>query len=257
MNQIADFNCDVGAMLRITPGLLTAAGSSFPAAYLESGDMAKTALELKRENNACFCMLPFCHTLEAEATSGFIHFDDVETGPRFGEPTCKSLDALLQMPEIDYSAGRMAQTLEACRLLHQQGEYVMIALTGPFTWLNVLCGTAPLFKWLRKEPEKMQQVFDHIRAELLRFTEKALEAGADLISYSDSVGGVNVLGPKNMAHMAETVTLPLLHEIQALADGKALLFLVPEADICADGLRACPLCGFACGGGHARTSRPA
>ena len=84
MNQIADFNCDVGAMLRITPGLLTAAGSSFPAAYLESGDMAKTALELKRENNACFCMLPFCHTLEAEATSGFIHFDDVETGPRFG-----------------------------------------------------------------------------------------------------------------------------------------------------------------------------
>ena len=49
MNQIADFNCDVGAMLRITPELLTAAGSSFPAAYLESGDMAKTALELKRE----------------------------------------------------------------------------------------------------------------------------------------------------------------------------------------------------------------
>lgn len=85
MNQIADFNCDVGAMRRITPELLTAAGSSFPAAYLESGDMAKTALELKRENNACFCMLPFCHTLEAEATGGIIHFDDVETGPRFGD----------------------------------------------------------------------------------------------------------------------------------------------------------------------------
>lgn len=87
----------------------------------------------------------------------------------------------------------------------------------------------------------MQQVFDHIRAELLRFTEKVLEAGADLISYSDSVGGVNVLGPKNMAHMAETVTLPLLHEIQALADGKCAAVPVPEADFA---LTACELARF-------------
>ena len=122
-------------------------------------------------------MLPFCHTLEAEATGGIIHFDDVETGPRFGDPTCKSLDALLQMPEIDYSAGRMAQTLEACRLLHQQGEHVMIALTGPFTWLNVLCGTAPLFKWLRKEPEKMQQVLDVYKRQVLYRRARPGDAG--------------------------------------------------------------------------------
>lgn len=92
MNQIADFNCDVGAMLRITPELLTAAGSSFPAAYLESGDMAKTALELKRENNAD-SYAPLLPYPGGGGDRRYIHFDDVETGPRFGDPTCKSLDA--------------------------------------------------------------------------------------------------------------------------------------------------------------------
>ena len=44
-----------------------------------------------------------------------------------------------------------------------------------------------------------------------------------------------------MAHMAETVTLPLLHEIQALADGKALLFLCPKQTFA---LTACELARF-------------
>ncbi len=36
MNQIADFNCDVGAMLRITPELWRRRAAA-PAAYLRAG----------------------------------------------------------------------------------------------------------------------------------------------------------------------------------------------------------------------------
>ena len=61
---------------------------------------------------------------------------------------------------------RNGKTFTVCWFLGSKKLFT--ALDIPFTWLNVLCGTAPLFKWLRKEPEKMQQVFDHIRAELLR-----------------------------------------------------------------------------------------
>lgn len=228
MANIADFHCDAGAMQRITPELLTGAGSSFPAAYCNGADMVKTALALKVANQACFCALPFCHTLEAEATGGQIIFDDVQTGPRFSAPVYKSLDELLQLPEIDYTVGRIAQTLEACRSLRKMGENVMLALTGPFTWLNILIGTGSLFKGLRKEPEKMEQIFARLRAELLRFTQQALDAGVNLIGYSDSVAGLNVMGPNNMERMARTFTKPLLYQMQKLVCGKAIILLCPK-----------------------------
>lgn len=228
MSPIADFNCDAGATIRITPALLEAAGSSFPAAFEKAEDMVKTALALKAESQACFCTLPFCHTLEAEATGGQVQITDVETGPSPGAPVYRSVDELLQLPQIDYTAGRVSETLRACRLLRERGENVMIALTGPITWLNVLCGTGPVFKGLRKEPEKMMQVFELIRQELLRFTSHALEAGANLIGYSDSIAGINVMGPKNMELMAAQFAKPLLREMCALVSGKAIILLCPK-----------------------------
>lgn len=228
MSPIADFNCDAGATIRITPALLEKAGSSFPAAFERAEDMVKTALALKAESQACFCSLPFCHTLEAEATGGQVQITDVETGPSPGAPVYRSLDDLLHLPQIDYAAGRVSQTLEACRLLRERGENVLIALTGPITWLNVLCGTGLIFKSLRKEPEKMMQVFDLLREELLRFTGHALEAGANLIGYSDSIAGINVLGPKNMELMAARFAKPLLRQMCGLAAGRAIVFVCPK-----------------------------
>lgn len=225
---IADFNCEAGVMQRITPALLERAGAGFPAAYLEADAMAKTALALKEANNACFCSLPFCHTLEAEATGGEIRLDDVETGPAFGAPIYRKLEQLADLPELDLTSGRIARTLEACSLLRQQNEHVLFSLTGPVTWLNILCGTGPIFKGLRKNPEELFGILDHLRAQLLRLAKAAVEAGADLIGYSDSIAGVNVMGPQNMVLLAERFAKPLLQDLLPILEGKAILLLCPK-----------------------------
>ena len=228
MGTIADYNCDTGAMLRLTPDFLNQAGTTFPEAYWRCADMVKTALAVKSANHACFCNLPFCHTMEAEACGGNVLWDSPELGPAAGDPICRNVDELLALPPMQYSSERIVQTLEACRTLRQQGEHVLFSLTGPFTWLNILCGTGPIFKALRKEPEKMQQVFARYRQDLVHLAELALDAGADLIGYSDSVGGLNVLGPKNMAAMAQDFTLPLLQQLQPMTQGRANLLLCPK-----------------------------
>ena len=225
---IADFNCDAGVKQRITPQLLAQAGTSFPAAYLEADAMVKTALALKKANGACFCGLPFCHTLEAEATGGIIRLDDVETGPAFGAPVFRKLEQLTQLSDLDLTAGRIAQTLEACRILRQQGEHVLFSLTGPVTWLNILCGTGPIFKGLRKEPETLFDILRHLRGQLVRLAQAAVETGADMIGYSDSIAGVGVMGPQNMALLAERFAKPLLQELTPVLEERAILLLCPK-----------------------------
>ena len=96
--------------------------------------------------------------------------------------------------------------LLACQALREEGEHVVLQVSGPFTILNVLIDAKYVFKAMRKKPELMKEVFWKLGGEILRFMEEAKKYGVDMISYADSSGGLNILGPK----MAEQVWKILL-----------------------------------------------
>ena len=200
----------------------------FPEVHLRAEPMAKLSVEMKQNNNAAACTLPFCHTAEADALGAAINYGDKNNGPRVREYVCSTVDDLLALDKIDYSIGRMKEILSACTILKQSRENVIFQVTGPFTLLGSLIDMTKIFRFLRKEPEKMKAVFDKTADIIIKTMDAAQKAGADIISYADPVAGVNIIGPKLAEQIAEEFTLPMLIKADKILDKNIIIHLCPK-----------------------------
>ena len=108
------------------------------------------------------------------------------------EYICTSPEELLELPAMNLQEGRIHEVLLACQALREEGEHVVLQVSGPFTILNVLIDAKYVFKAMRKKPELMKEVFWKLGGEILRFMEEAKKYGVDMISYADSSGGLNL-----------------------------------------------------------------
>ena len=70
---------------------------------------------LKEKDKAVICELPFCHTLEAEAMGGIINLGNEIAGPRAGGYVCTDVEEILNLPDMDFTKGRIQETLLACK----------------------------------------------------------------------------------------------------------------------------------------------
>ena len=88
-----------------------------------------------------------------------------------------------------------------------------------------------VFKAMRKQPELMQDIFQKIERELLTYIKIAVEYGVDVISYADSSGGVNILGPKMAEQVVMDFTYDFLKKAVELLNGKTMLLLCPKTTL--------------------------
>ena len=93
--MISDFKCTFDNAIGISPEITSDLKLSFPDAYLHADTMVNIARAMREKENAAFCMLPFCHTVEAEAMGGRINLGDENYGPRAKEYCCASAEELL------------------------------------------------------------------------------------------------------------------------------------------------------------------
>ncbi|WPC41139.1 uroporphyrinogen decarboxylase family protein [Clostridium sp. JS66] len=228
MSKIIDFNCTYDNSVGINEEVTEKTGLHFPEAYMHWDSMATLAEELKKYDNANFCGLPFCHTVEGEAMGGIINLGNEKIGPRAKDYICTKAQEILNLPEIDYSKGRISEVLKACKYLRDKGEKVLLYISGPFTIMNVLIDPRHVFKLFRKEPDTMKAIFDKFQKEILRFVEEAKKAGVNMISYADSSGGLNILGPKYAEQTVEMFTYPLLKNIEKMIDDEMIVLLCPK-----------------------------
>lgn len=228
MSKIIDFKCtyenSIGVYKEVTQNM----NLQFPEAYKHWDSMAILSEELKKQENAVFCELPFCHTVEGEAMGGSINYGDENIGPRAKGYICTNAEELLALPEIDYSKGRIAEVLKACKYLREKGENVALYVSGPFTIMNVLIEPIHIFKIFKKTPEVMQEIFNKFQSEILRFIEEAQKVGVNMISYGDSSGGLNILGPKFSEQVVEMFTYPLLKSIEQTINNETIVLLCPK-----------------------------
>ena len=228
MSKIIDFQCTYNYFEGVGTIVTENINIKFPEAYMEWDIMAQLAIAIKEHDNAAFCELPFCHTLEAEALGGIINYGDEKIGPRAKEYIYTTAEELLSLPEIDFTKGRIAEVLKACRYLTEKGENVILYVSGPFTILNALMDARHVFKILKKNPEAMQRIFEKLQNEILRFIEEAQKSGVNMISYGDSTGGLNILGPKLSEEVVERFTYPLFKRVEAALKDKAIMLLCPK-----------------------------
>ncbi len=228
MGDIKDFKCTYDNSAGISGEVTKDLDLTFPDAYKHCDTMVTLAEALKKTDGAAFCELPFCHTVEAEAMGGIVNYGNDKTGPRAKEYICTKPEELLELQSMDFSSGRIHELLLACQKLRQKGENVVLEVAGPFTVLNVLIDAKYVFKGMRKQPELMKEVFWKIGRELLKYIEEAQKYGVNMISYADSSGGVNILGPKMAEQVVEDFTYDFLKEVEKLIGDDMVVMLCPK-----------------------------
>lgn len=228
MAKILDYDCSAKEGDEASYVVYHEKGFAFPEVHTDAGSMADLARSIKEENGSSFCHLPFCHTVEAEAMGGDINLGNELFGPRTKSYICTGMEEVLERPEIDFSKGRIAEVLQACALLKESGEEPVLEVTGPFTLLNGLLDPMKSFKSYRKTPELFQQYFDRIAKELLAYIGEAHKRGVDIISYADSAGGVNILGPKMMEDSVYRFTIPFLRQAHERFGNDVTFVLCPK-----------------------------
>ena len=228
MGQIRDYLCTYDNSADTTLGVIESLGLPVPEVYTECASIAKLAVEVQKKENHPLCRLPFCHTLEGEALGGHVNFGDHKHGPRAKDYICKNLQEVLELPSIDVTKGRVAETLKAAKQLQEEGREVVFMLSGPFTILNMLVDSTQVFRGFRKDPDLFLSVFRKLGNEVLTIMEAALKQGIRTFSYADSAGSLNIVGPKMAELVAEAFTYTLVKQMEALAAEDTLIFLCPK-----------------------------
>lgn len=225
---IKDFHCTYDNASGISADASACANVAFPDVHNDARMMADLAKSLKEYNKAPFCTLPFCHTVEAEALGGIVNLGNAETGPRCGGYITESPADILDLPDMDFANGRIAKVLEACRILADEGEHVMIEICGPITIMNSLMDPKHIFKMIRKDADMAKAVFEKLGEQAFRYMQQAKAHGAQFISYADVVGGVNIVGPKMAEGIVDFFTYDYVKRIQQLSDQDCMVMLCPK-----------------------------
>ena len=221
-------SCSGGHTSGVDAELVKQLGLSIPEAYQSAELMVRLAKAVRERDGMPFCQLPFCHTAEAEAMGGLIHDGDEISGPRARESLCSTLEEMLELPPMDLTTGRIHEILLACGMLREQGETVVLNVSGPLTILDTLLGAEMAFRAMRKKPEQMKAVFWKLGEELLRFMEEAASYGVSMLSYADPLAAPDILGPKLSRQVAEWFTGAFLKRAEQRLEKRALLLLCPR-----------------------------
>lgn len=212
--KIRDYPCYNEVRTTITKEVKDALGLTFPDAYKGAESMARVSKYIREANDAPYATLPFCYTVEGEAFGGNVNYGDEVNGPRGAEPIIKKLEEFLDLPDIDFTKGRIAEVLKAVKILKDEGEEVILKVSGPIAVLNILTDPKNIFKNMRRNPELIAQVYEKVHRNLLEYIKLGIEAGADIISYGDSTVSVTILGEKMLVQYFDDFLLDFLKDIE-------------------------------------------
>lgn len=220
MAKLIDFKCNYAEYSGISRDSAAEMGLTLPECYMTAQQIAKLAGQ--------HAVLPFDPVLEAENLGAKIKFDDSSLGPRKEEDIIKKIEQLEDLPPLDVSKGRLAETLKAVKLINESGGDASIEMHGPITIINGLADIMKILMGWRKHPEIMDDFFTLIIKGLSDYALAAREAGAKIIYYTDSPGSLNILGPKYAKQVTENFTLPLLKALDEKLDQDCVIHLCPK-----------------------------
>lgn len=196
--------------------------------YTEKDGLVEHSLSNKELFGLPYCILPLCHTVEAEALGAKVKFSDDGMEPRIREFVFSEIEQLREMQEFDFEKGRISQVLAACLELHKKGEHIILEVSGPLTILNGLLDIQFVLKAMRKKPELMIEIFNWLGVQLINYMSEAKKCGVEMISYADPIGAIDILGSKTALWLVEEFTLPFLKKVEELSDEHTLIVLCPK-----------------------------
>lgn len=196
MENKIKFKCVSDDLEKIPKDIQEITGLRFPMVHTKGEYMSKLSKALKENKKDIVCRLPFCNTVEAEAFGGKIKLGDDKTGPRVESYVCDSLEELISLNKMDLNSGRIKEVLKAVELLKAQNEIVVLNIEGPFTIISSLIDSTKFYKAIRKNRDVVNDLLYVIEKSIVEYAIEAERRGVDIISYSDPVGALDLVGPK-------------------------------------------------------------
>lgn len=188
----------------------------FPAAYTKAELMAELYIELAKSMNSSLVMLPSDYVAEAEAYGAeIIGYNDI-FGLRAKGAYLDSVEQLTELSPMDFTQGRLAEIIKAITLIDQAGYIPCLNITGFFTLLEILLPIERVFAAWRKRQKGLMDFISGYEESLLKYITSGLAAGAKVISYSDPLTSLEILGRKNGQQIADELILPFLKEISGI-----------------------------------------
>ncbi len=188
----------------------------FPAAYTQADLMAELYIELAKSMNSSLVMLPSDYVAEAEAYGAeIIGYNDI-FGLRAKGTHFSSIEQLSELSPLDFTQGRLARIIKAITLIDQAGHVPCLNITGFFSLLETVLPIEKVFAAWRKRQKDLMDFWSIYKENLLKYITLGLTAGAKVVSYSDPLTSLEILGRKNGQQIAEELILPFFQEISSL-----------------------------------------
>ncbi len=196
--KVPDFPCPSGGHPDEIPS-----GGPFPEVYLQPDVMAQAAVAA----SPMLPSLPFDCVLEAEAAGAEINGYEDRFGLRVRRPT-----GVLQVP--DFTTARPQAVLAGLEQIAAAGAPPCLMISGPGSVANQLLGMESfLLQWRRGETAEF---FAGYQQALVAYVKEAVARGTRVLSYSDPVAALYMLGPKYADAFCRQATVPLLQALAGL-----------------------------------------
>ncbi len=217
-----DFKCASDNLEEIPEEVVKEIGIDFPEIHTEAEYIASLSKELKKYKKDILCRVPFCNTVEAEVLGGKIKLGDSKTGPRVDKYTFNSIEEMLNIKDMDLTKGRINEVLKAIEILKKDGEKVILNVEGPITIITSLIDSRIFYRSLRKNKDIVDDFLKIIEENIIKYINEGMKRGADIISYGDPVGALNIVGPKVFKEVSGKAALNILKKIENNLDGSII-----------------------------------
>lgn len=208
-----EFKCNQIDNENIPIDILKNSNLSFPNLHKNSNDIACVSKFLKEYKKDSICKVPFCTTVEAESFGAIINLGDEKNTPRIKEYVFSNIEELSNINNIDFNKGRIKEVLKSINILTLQDEIVSLNVCGPITIVSLLLDLKYFYKGVRKNLYIIEKIMNIIEDNIVNYIIKGYQNGAKIISYSDPVGDINIVGPKVYEDVVSKTTLNILNRV--------------------------------------------
>lgn len=211
------FKCIGNEEESIPDSILEELGLSYEELNRYDSNIVTLSKALKKYKNNSFCRLPFCHTVEAETFGSTVIFDH-KFGNRIGGYAINDMNSIEDIKEFDLSKGRIAEVLKAIDILKKDGEDIIFDITGPITIATSIIDSQLFFRSIRKNTEKVNKLLELIEDSTVTYILEGIKNGADVISFADPAGTLDIVGPKIYKDLAGKTTYNILKRVEGKLD---------------------------------------
>lgn len=198
------------------------------------------AAEAIRENTGFENLgVPFCMTVEAEVFGSTVDLGDAGVESCITEYGAKELATVLNHPISDPAQdGRAPVILSAIKTLASRNADVPIIgnITGPISLATSIIDPLFFFRQMRKAPDEVMAVLNHLTDYLVLFIQRQVAAGADVIAIADPTATGEILGNANFRQFVIPMLERLVPAIRQ-AGANAIVHICGDATVLLDALK--------------------